>query len=239
MTSSLSQFFNANLADTDPALAEAIDKELTRQRDEIELIASENIVSKAVMQAQGSVMTNKYAEGYVGRRYYGGCEFVDRAEVLAIERAKSLFGAAYANVQPHSGSSANIAVFHALLEPGDTVMGMSLADGGHLTHGASVNFSGKIYNPVQYGIDTATGEINYDNLMAMALEHKPKLIIGGFSAYSRIMDWSKFREIADAVGAYLLVDMAHVAGLVAAGVYPSPIPHADVVTTTTHKTLRC
>ena len=227
-----------SIASFDDELWDAMRLEAQRQEEHIELIASENYASPRVLEAQGSVLTNKYAEGYPGKRYYGGCEFVDRAEVLAIERAKSLFGAAYANVQPHSGSSANIAVFHALLEPGDTVMGMSLADGGHLTHGASVNFSGKIYNPVQYGIDTATGEINYDDLMAMALEHKPKLIIGGFSAYSRIMDWGKFREIADAVGAYLLVDMAHVAGLVAAGVYPSPIPHADVVTTTTHKTLR-
>ena len=222
----------------DSELWDAMTLETQRQEEHIELIASENYASPRVLEAQGSVLTNKYAEGYPGKRYYGGCEFVDRAEVLAIERAKELFGAAYANVQPHSGSSANIAVFHALLQPGDTVMGMSLADGGHLTHGAGVNFSGKIYNAVQYGIDNTTGEVDYDELMKIALEHKPKLIIGGFSAYSRIMDWSKFREIADAVGAYLLVDMAHVAGLVAAGVYPNPIPHADVVTTTTHKTLR-
>ncbi len=226
------------IASFDNELWEAMSLETQRQEEHIELIASENYASPRVLEAQGSVLTNKYAEGYPGKRYYGGCEFVDRAEVLAIERAKVLFGAAYANVQPHSGSSANIAVFHALLQPGGTVMGMSLADGGHLTHGAEVNFSGKIYNAVQYGIDNATGEVDYDELMAIALEHKPKLIIGGFSAYSRLMDWGKFREIADAVGAYLLVDMAHVAGLVAAGVYPNPIPHADVVTTTTHKTLR-
>ena len=202
----------------DEQIFELIEAEKNRQLNGIELIASENFTSDQVMEATGSVLTNKYAEGYPGKRYYGGCEFVDRAEVLAIERAKALFGADYANVQPHSGSSANIAVFHALLEPGDTVMGMSLADGGHLTHGAGVNFSGKIYNAVQYGIDNTTGEVDYDQLMAMALEHRPKLIIGGFSAYSRIMDWGKFREIADAVGSYLLVDMAHVAGLVAAGV---------------------
>jgi glycine hydroxymethyltransferase len=222
----------------DEELWSAMKAESQRQEEHIELIASENYASPRVLEAQGSVLTNKYAEGYPGKRYYGGCEYVDIAEQLAIERAKELFGAAYANVQPHSGSSANIAVYHALLQPGDTVMGMSLADGGHLTHGASVSFSGKFYNAVQYGIDHDTGLIDYDALMAMALEHKPKLIIGGFSAYSRTMDWSKFREIADAVGAYLLVDMAHVAGLVAAGVYPSPIPYADVVTSTTHKTLR-
>ena len=222
----------------DEELWSAMKAENQRQEEHIELIASENYASPRVLEAQGSVLTNKYAEGYPGKRYYGGCEYVDIAEQLAIERAKELFGAAYANVQPHSGSSANIAVYHALLQPGDTVMGMSLADGGHLTHGASVSFSGKFYNAVQYGIDHDTGLIDYDALMAMAQEHKPKLIIGGFSAYSRTMDWSKFREIADAVGAYLLVDMAHVAGLVAAGVYPSPIPHADVVTSTTHKTLR-
>ncbi|MEE4202920.1 MAG: serine hydroxymethyltransferase, partial [Halieaceae bacterium] len=186
----------------------------------------------------GSVLTNKYAEGYPGKRYYGGCEFVDKAEVLAIERAKQLFGADYANVQPHSGSSANLAVFHALLQPGDTILGMSLADGGHLTHGAKVNFSGKFYNAVQYGINHETGLIDYDEVAKLAAEHKPKMIIGGFSAYSRTMDWSRFREIADSVGAWLLVDMAHVAGLVAAGVYPNPVPHADVVTSTTHKTLR-
>ena len=227
-----------SIAAFDPDLWKAMRSETQRQEEHIELIASENYASPRVLEAQGSVLTNKYAEGYPGKRYYGGCEFVDVAEELAIERAKELFGAAYANVQPHSGSSANIAVYHALLEPGDTVMGMSLADGGHLTHGASVNFSGKIYKAVQYGIDHDSGLINYDDLMDLAQTHKPKLIIGGFSAYSRIMDWSKFREIADAVGAYLLVDMAHVAGLVAAGVYPSPMPYADVVTSTTHKTLR-
>ena len=227
-----------SIAAFDPDLWKAMGSETQRQEEHIELIASENYASPRVLEAQGSVLTNKYAEGYPGKRYYGGCEFVDVAEELAIERAKELFGAPYANVQPHSGSSANIAVYHALLEPGDTVMGMSLADGGHLTHGASVNFSGKIYKAVQYGIDHDSGLINYDDLMDLAQTHKPKLIIGGFSAYSRIMDWSKFREIADAVGAYLLVDMAHVAGLVAAGVYPSPMPYADVVTSTTHKTLR-
>lgn len=229
---------NQTIERYDAELWSAMNAETQRQEDHIELIASENYASPRVMEAQGSVLTNKYAEGYPGKRYYGGCEYVDVAEQLAIERAKQLFGADFANVQPHSGSSANIAVYHALLQPGDTVMGMSLADGGHLTHGASVNFSGKFYNAVQYGIDHETGLIDYDTLMAMALEHKPKLIIGGFSAYSRTMDWSKFRDIADAVGAYLLVDMAHVAGLVAAGVYPSPVPYADVVTSTTHKTLR-
>jgi glycine hydroxymethyltransferase len=229
---------NQTIESYDAELWSAMSAETQRQEDHIELIASENYASPRVMEAQGSVLTNKYAEGYPGKRYYGGCEYVDIAEQLAIERAKQLFGADYANVQPHSGSSANIAVYHALLQPGDTVMGMSLADGGHLTHGASVNFSGRFYHAVQYGIDHDSGRIDYDALMAMALEHKPKLIIGGFSAYSRTMDWSKFREIADAVGAYLLVDMAHVAGLVAAGVYPSPISYADVVTSTTHKTLR-
>ena len=222
----------------DAELWSAMSAETVRQEEHIELIASENYCSPRVLEAQGSVLTNKYAEGYPGKRYYGGCEFVDQAETLAIERAKALFGADFANVQPHSGSSANIAVFQALLKPGDTVLGMSLADGGHLTHGASVNFSGKIYNAVQYGIDHSTGLIDYDALRELAVAHKPKMIIGGFSAYSRILDWAKFREIADEVGAYLLVDMAHVAGLVAAGVYPSPIPFADVVTTTTHKTLR-
>ena len=232
--------------DTDTQTIESFDAELwacmraeaQRQEDHIELIASENYASPRVLEAQGSVLTNKYAEGYPGKRYYGGCEFADQAELLAIERAKALFGAAYANVQPHSGSSANIAVYHALLTPGDTVMGMSLADGGHLTHGASVSFSGKFYNAVQYGINHDTGLIDYDEVMALAVAHKPKLIIAGFSAYSRTMDWSRFRDIADAVGAWLLVDMAHVAGLVAAGVYPSPVPYADVVTSTTHKTLR-
>jgi glycine hydroxymethyltransferase len=191
-----------------------------------------------VLQAQGTVLTNKYAEGYPGKRYYGGCEYVDKAEALAIERAMALFGAAYANVQPHSGSQANSAVFQALCAPGDTVLGMSLADGGHLTHGASVNFSGKIYHAVQYGLNNATGDVDYDQVEALALAHKPKMIIAGFSAYSRVMDWARFRAIADRVGAYLMIDMAHVAGLVAAGVYPNPVPHADVVTSTTHKTLR-
>ena len=222
----------------DPELARAMHDEVQRQEQHIELIASENYASPRVMEAQGSVLTNKYAEGYPGKRYYGGCEYVDKAEQLAIDRAKELFGADYANVQPHSGSSANLAVFHALVKPGDTVMGMSLAHGGHLTHGASVSFSGKFYNAVQYGINQDTGLLEYDELMALAQEHKPKLVIAGFSAYSRIMDWAKFREIADSVGAYLLVDMAHVAGLVAAGLYPSPISYADVVTSTTHKTLR-
>ncbi len=226
------------IASFDPELAEAMSSETRRQEEHIELIASENYASPRVLEAQGSVLTNKYAEGYPGKRYYGGCEYVDKAEVLAIERAKTLFGADYANVQPHSGSSANIAVFHALLKPGDTVLGMSLADGGHLTHGASVNFSGKFYNAVQYGINHDTGLIDYDAVAALAKEHQPKMIIAGFSAYSRVMDWSKFREIADSVGAYLLVDMAHVSGLVAAGIYPNPVPHADVVTSTTHKTLR-
>jgi glycine hydroxymethyltransferase len=226
------------IAAFDPELHAAMQAEERRQEEHIELIASENYASPRVMEAQGSVLTNKYAEGYPGKRYYGGCEYVDIAEQLAIDRAKALFGAAYANVQPHSGSSANLAVFHALLQPGDTVMGMSLADGGHLTHGASVNFSGKFYHAVQYGINHETGLIDYDELRALAQEHKPKMIIGGFSAYSRILDWSQFRDIADSVGAYLLVDMAHIAGLVAAGVYPNPVPFADVVTSTTHKTLR-
>ena len=231
-------FFSRSLADTDPDIFGAIEKELGRQRHEIELIASENIVSRAVLEAQGSIMTNKYAEGYPGKRYYGGCEHVDVVEQLAIDRAKQLFGADFANVQPHSGSQANAAVYMALLEPHDTVLGMSLAHGGHLTHGAKVNFSGKIYNAVQYGIDDATGEIDYAQVEALAREHKPKMIVAGFSAYSRIIDWKRFRDIADAVGAFLFVDMAHVAGLVAAGLYPNPVPFADVVTTTTHKTLR-
>ena len=226
-----------NIADFDPELAAAIDKENQRQEHHIELIASENYCSPRVMEAQGSQLTNKYAEGYPGKRYYGGCEHVDIVEDLAIERAKQLFGAEYANVQPHSGSQANSAVFMALLNAGDTVLGMSLSEGGHLTHGASVNFSGKTYNAVQYGLNKETGEIDYAQVEALAKEHKPKMIIGGFSAYSGIVDWAKFREIADSVGAYLLVDMAHVAGLVAAGVYPNPLPHAHVVTTTTHKTL--
>ncbi|OEY66633.1 serine hydroxymethyltransferase [Marinobacter sp. X15-166B] len=215
-----------------------IQAERKRQEAHIELIASENYASPRVMEAQGTELTNKYAEGYPGKRYYGGCEHVDVIEQLAIDRAKQLFGAAYANVQPHSGSQANSAVFMALLNPGDTVLGMSLAHGGHLTHGASVNFSGKIYNAVQYGIDLNTGLIDYDDVERMALEHKPKMIIAGFSAYSQELDFARFRDIADKVGAYLFVDMAHVAGLVAAGVYPDPMPHAHVVTTTTHKTLR-
>src|SRR5678810_748607 len=222
----------------DPELAQAIANENQRQEDHVELIASENYVSPAVLQAQGSVLTNKYAEGYPGKRYYGGCEYVDIAEQLAIDRAKSLFGAAYANVQPHSGSQANAAVYLALLQPGDTILGMSLADGGHLTHGAKVNFSGKIFNAVQYGIRPDTGEIDYEALAAQALAEKPKMVVAGFSAYSRVLDFKRFREIADSVGAFLMVDMAHVAGLVAAGVYPNPLPYADVVTTTTHKTLR-
>jgi glycine hydroxymethyltransferase len=226
------------IAGFDPELAAALDHERRRQEDHIELIASENYASPRVLEAQGSVLTNKYAEGYPGKRYYGGCEYVDIAEQLAIDRARQLFGADYANAQPHSGSQANAAAYLALLSPGDTILGMSLDHGGHLTHGAKVNFSGKIFNAVQYGIDPATGEIDYAQVERLAGEHRPKLVIAGFSAYSRIVDWARFREIADAVGAYLLVDMAHVAGLVAAGVYPSPIAHADVVTTTTHKTLR-
>ncbi|MBC52539.1 MAG: serine hydroxymethyltransferase [Gammaproteobacteria bacterium] len=225
------------IKDFDPELQAAIEGERQRQEDHIELIASENYTSPRVMEAQGSVLTNKYAEGYPGKRYYGGCEFVDDVETLAIERAKELFGADYANVQPHSGSQANASVYMALLKPGDTVLGMSLAHGGHLTHGASVSFSGRIYNAVQYGIKDDTGEIDYEQVEALALEHKPKMIVAGFSAYSRIIDWMRFREIADKVGAYLLVDMAHIAGLVAAGVYPSPVKIADVTTTTTHKTL--
>ena len=225
------------ISEFDPELAEAINKENARQEHHIELIASENYCSPRVLEAQGSQLTNKYAEGYPGKRYYGGCEYVDIAEDLAIERAKQLFGADYANVQPHSGSQANTAVFMALLNAGDTVLGMSLADGGHLTHGSHVNFSGKTYKAVQYGLNEETGEIDYAQVEALADEHKPKMIIGGFSAYSGIVDWQKFREIADKVGAYLLVDMAHVAGLVAAGLYPNPLPHAHVVTTTTHKTL--
>ncbi|HET8903450.1 MAG TPA: serine hydroxymethyltransferase [Saccharospirillum sp.] len=229
---------NQTIADFDADIWHAMEAERERQEEHIELIASENYTSPRVMQAQGSQLTNKYAEGYPGKRYYGGCEHVDVVENLAIERAKQLFGAGYANVQPHSGSQANAAVFMALCEPGDTVLGMSLAHGGHLTHGASVSFSGRIYNAVQYGLNADTGEIDYEQMEALAREHKPKMIIAGFSAYSRIVDWARFRTIADEVGAYLLVDMAHVAGLVAAGVYPSPVPFADVVTTTTHKTLR-
>lgn len=229
---------SVTLASYDPEIWEAIREEDSRQEDHIELIASENYTSPQVMEAQGSSLTNKYAEGYPGKRYYGGCEYVDKVETLAIERAKELFGADYANVQPHSGSQANSAVYQALCAPGDTVLGMSLAHGGHLTHGARVNFSGKIYNAVQYGLNPETGEVDYEEVERLALEHKPKMIVAGFSAYSRVMDWARFREIADKVGAYLFVDMAHVAGLVATGEYPSPISHADVVTSTTHKTLR-
>ncbi len=225
------------IAEFDPELSAAINAEAQRQEHHIELIASENYTSPRVMEAQGSVLTNKYAEGYPGKRYYGGCEHVDVVETLAIERAKQLFGADYANVQPHSGSQANAAVYMALLKPGETVLGMSLADGGHLTHGASVSFSGRIYNAVQYGLNSATGEIDYDQVERLALEHKPKMIVAGFSAYSRVVDWQRFRKIADMVGAWFLVDMAHVAGLVAAGVYPSPVQIADVTTSTTHKTL--
>lgn len=225
-----------NIADYDAELWQAMEQEKVRQEEHIELIASENYTSPRVMLAQGSQLTNKYAEGYPGKRYYGGCEYVDIVEQLAIDRAKELFGADYANVQPHSGSQANFAVYTALLEPGDTVLGMNLAHGGHLTHGSPVNFSGKLYNIVPYGID-ATGHIDYADLEKQAKEHKPKMIIGGFSAYSGVVDWAKMREIADSIGAYLFVDMAHVAGLVAAGVYPNPVPYAHVVTTTTHKTL--
>jgi glycine hydroxymethyltransferase len=229
---------DATIAGYDDELAQAIANESRRQEDHVELIASENYASPRVMEAQGSTLTNKYAEGYPGKRYYGGCEYVDVAEKLAIERLKKLFGADYANVQPHSGSQANQAVYFALLNPGDTILGMSLAHGGHLTHGAKVNLSGKIFNAVQYGIDPDTGLVNYDEIEKLAVEHKPKMIVAGFSAYSQVLDWAKFREIADKVGAYLFVDMAHVAGLVAAGVYPNPVPHAHVVTSTTHKTLR-
>ncbi len=222
----------------DDELFRAIEQEKQRQEDHIELIASENYASPRVLEAQGSLLTNKYAEGYPEKRYYGGCEYVDIVEQLAIDRAKALFGADYANVQPHSGSQANMAVFMSLIQPGDTILGLSLADGGHLTHGAKPNFSGKIYNAIQYGLNTSTGEIDYQQVEALALEHKPKLIIAGFSAYSRIWNWQRFREIADQVGAYFVVDMAHVAGLVAAGLYPNPVPYADVVTSTTHKSLR-
>ncbi len=222
----------------DEALWAAMQHEERRQEEHIELIASENYASPRVMAAQGSVLTNKYAEGYPARRYYGGCENVDVAEQLAIDRIKQLFGADYANVQPHSGSQANAAVYMTLCEPGDTVLGMSLADGGHLTHGSKVNFSGKIYHAVQYGLNNETGEVDYDQIQQLAEEHKPKMIVGGFSAYSRVMDWQRFRDIADSVGAYLMVDMAHVAGLIAAGLYPSPVQIADVTTSTTHKTLR-
>ncbi|PKM36002.1 serine hydroxymethyltransferase [Methylotuvimicrobium sp. KM2] len=226
------------IAGYDNELFQALEEERRRQEDHIELIASENYTSPRVMEAQGTLLTNKYAEGYPGKRYYGGCEYVDKVEQLAIDRAKELFGADYANVQAHSGSQANMAVFMALIQPGDTILGLSLADGGHLTHGAKPNFSGKIYNAVQYGLHPDTGLIDYDQVEALAIEHKPKILVAGFSAYSRIWDWQRFREIADKVGAYLLVDMAHVAGLVAAGLYPNPVPIADVVTSTTHKSLR-
>ena len=222
----------------DDELANAIAAEQNRQEDHIELIASENYASPRVLEAQGSVLTNKYAEGYPGKRYYGGCEFVDLAEELARQRVKELFGASYANVQPHSGSQANAAAYHALLDPGDTLLGMSLNEGGHLTHGSPVNFSGKLFHAVQYGINIETGLIDYDIIADLAEKHRPKMLIGGFSAYSRVIDWAKMREIADSVGAWFLVDMAHVAGLVAAGVYPNPVPHAHVTTSTTHKTLR-
>jgi len=226
------------IADFDPDLADAIRQEQRRQEENIELIASENYVSPRVLEAQGSVLTNKYAEGYAGRRYYGGCQYVDIAEELAVNRARELFGAAYANVQPHSGSQANAAVYMALLNPGDTFLGMSLAEGGHLTHGSPVNFSGRLYNVVSYGLEDETGLIDYDQVESLAKQHEPRMIIAGFSAYSRIVDWQRFRQIADSVGAYLFVDMAHVAGLVAAGEYPNPVSIADVTTTTTHKTLR-
>ena len=231
-------FANISIAEFDPDIAQAITNEDARQEAHSELIASENYCSPAVMEAQGSKLTNKYAEGYPGKRYYGGCEYVDVIEQLAIDRAKELFGADYANVQPHAGSQANSAVYLALLNPGDTVLGMSLAHGGHLTHGAKVSFSGKTYNAIQYGLNPETGEIDYEEVERLAVEHKPRMIVAGFSAYSQIVDWQRFRDIADKVGAYLFVDMAHVAGLVAAGVYPSPVQIADVTTTTTHKTLR-
>ncbi len=229
---------NQTIENFDAEVWESMQLESQRQEQHIELIASENYTSPAVMAAQGSKLTNKYAEGYPGKRYYGGCEYVDVSEQLAIDRLKSLYGAEYANVQPHSGSQANSAVFLALIKGGDTILGMSLADGGHLTHGAKPNFSGKLYNPIQYGLNAETGLVDYDQVEALAIEHKPAMIIAGFSAYSGIMDWARFREIADKVGAYLMVDMAHVSGLVAAGVYPNPVPHAHVVTSTTHKTLR-
>lgn len=238
MSSNLETFYNAPLSETDPALLESIDKEMGRQRSHIELIASENIVSRAVMEAQGSIMTNKYAEGYPGRRYYGGCEYVDIAESLAIERAKKLFSCAYANVQPHSGAQANGAVMLALIKPGDTILGMSLDAGGHLTHGAPPSQSGKWFNAIQYGVRRDNSLIDFEQIEALAKEHKPKMLIAGGSAYPREIDFKRMREIADSVGAYLLVDMAHISGLVAAGEHPSPIEHAHVVTTTTHKTLR-
>ena len=226
------------IAGFDPEVAAAIDAERRRQEEHIELIASENYASPRVLEAQGSVLTNKYAEGYPAKRYYGGCEHVDAVERLAIERACALYGADYANVQPHSGSQANAGVYLALLEPGDTILGMALAHGGHLTHGAKVNFSGKVYNAVQYGLDPDTGEVDYGEVERLAKEHRPKLVVAGFSAYSRVMDWQRFRDICDGVGALLMVDMAHVSGLIAAGLYPNPVPVADVVTSTTHKTLR-
>jgi glycine hydroxymethyltransferase len=226
------------IAGFDDELFAALQSERRRQEEHVELIASENYASPRVLEAQGSVLTNKYAEGYPGRRYYGGCEYVDQAETLAIERARQLFGADYVNVQPHSGSQANVAAYMAMIDPGDTLLGMSLAHGGHLTHGAKVNFSGRVYHAIQYGLTPDGSEIDYDEVAALAREHKPKLIIAGFSAYSRVVDWQRFRQIADSAGAYLMADMAHVAGLVAAGVYPSPVPHAHVVTSTTHKTLR-
>jgi glycine hydroxymethyltransferase len=235
---SMDGFFSSPLAVTDPEVAAAIGDELTRQQDQIEMIASENIVSAAVMEAQGSILTNKYAEGYSGRRYYGGCEYVDVIETLAIDRAKRLFNCNFVNVQPHSGAQANQAVFLSLLNPGDTILGMSLAAGGHLTHGAAPNLSGKWFNAIQYGVDPDTAQIDFDVLAQLAEEHKPKLILAGGSAYPRTLDFAKFREIADAVGAYFMVDMAHISGLVAAGVHPSPVAHAHVVTSTTHKTLR-
>ena len=227
-----------NLKTVDPEIQKAIDQELSRQREKLEMIASENIVSTAVMQAQGSILTNKYAEGYPGKRYYGGCEYVDIVEQLAIDRAKKLFGAEYANVQPHSGAQANTAVYFALLEPGDTILGMNLTDGGHLTHGSPVNISGKYFKIIPYGVDKETECIDYDELERLAKEHQPKLIVGGASAYSRVIDFERMAQIAKSVGAYLMIDMAHIAGLVAAGLHPSPVPYADVVTTTTHKTLR-
>jgi glycine hydroxymethyltransferase len=229
---------NLSLEQVDPQIAAIIEKERARQKEGLEMIASENYTSRAVLQAVGSVLTNKYAEGYPGKRYYGGCEYVDIAEQLAIDRARQLFGADYANVQPHSGSQANAAVYLALLAPGDTILGMSLDHGGHLTHGAKVNFSGKLFHAVQYGVDTSTGLIDYAQLERLAHEHRPRMIVAGFSAYSRVIDWQRFRQVADGVGALFFVDMAHVAGLVAAGQYPNPVPFADVVTTTTHKTLR-
>ena len=227
-----------NLKTVDPEIQKAIDQELSRQREKLEMIASENIVSTAVMQAQGSILTNKYAEGYPGKRYYGGCEYVDIVEQLAIDRAKKLFGAKYANVQPHSGAQANTAVYFALLQPGDTILGMNLTDGGHLTHGSPVNISGKYFKIIPYGVDKETERIDYDELERLAKEHQPKLIVGGASAYSRVIDFERMAQIAKSVGAYFMVDMAHIAGLVAAGLHPSPVPYADVVTTTTHKTLR-